>query len=567
MISTSNYPARKFGVRAAMPGYIGRILVRELSGGKEDLVFVKSDYELYERKSGEVRGVLEEYDPGLRMGGLDEGVLDLEHYLELLLGGVGVGEGLGNEHGSGEGGIMNWSEARHELIRDILWQRRGKRSDATTISAAEADVNTTKITTATRGSARQHPLSKFPPSIIHKSAQTRLQTIRCKVHAITGLTCSAGLASNPLLAKIASDVHKPNGQYFVGPSQREIRQFLHPMPIRKVGGIGRVMEKLLREGIGVETVGDLYEKKAEVWTSFGQKTGEFLIRVCVGFRERGGRGIGSGGAVGTTIGDGDLAWDETAGERDEATQKQHQHQQQRKGISHERTFTPTSSWSEMCMKLEGITHSLVKDMMERDLKPKTITVNIKLANFEVLSKATTREVAFFSRGFNSVESRDLVDVVVKLLKEAKRAYREKSKKSENTLLIKLSGVNSRAKQNSFNDGNNKSGGDTFSVRLLGVRCSNFQFDKDNQSLLNRFCKAEKDNPTSINSNSKAHSRQPDGVPSKLQDSNSISNSRSTTPIRINPCASPKSTLSRDKSPRKDTDTPSSRRNLYSSAIG
>ncbi|KAL7460623.1 hypothetical protein ACHAXS_001067 [Conticribra weissflogii] len=52
-------------------------------------------------------------------------------------------------------------------------------------------------------------------------AQTLLQTIHYKVHAITGLTCLASLASDPLLAKITSNIHKPNRQCFIGPSQCE----------------------------------------------------------------------------------------------------------------------------------------------------------------------------------------------------------------------------------------------------------------------------------------------------------------------------------------------------------
>jgi len=260
-----------------------------------------------------------------------------------------------------------------------------------------------------------------------------------------------------------------------------------------------------------------------------------------------------------------LAWDDAGGVGDKTTQK-HQ-QQQRKGISHERTFTPTSSWSEMCTKLEAITYSLVKDLTERDLKPKTISLNIKLANFEVLSKAMTRAVAFFSHGYNSRESRDLVDVVVKLLKEAKRTYQEKAtKKSEKILSIKPGGVDGGGKQNSFKDENNKGGGETFCVRLLGVRCSNFQFEKDNQSLLHRFCKADKDNTTLTNSKSEEPTLQPDGVTSKPELNNSISNSRNNTPLRVNPYRSPTSTTSSDEFPRKIPSTPTSRRNLYGNAV-
>ena len=85
MISTSNYVARQYGVRAAMPGYLGQKLVAELSHGKETLTFVKSDFELYKRKSNEVRAILEEYDPKLTMGSLDEAYMDIGPYLEIMM--------------------------------------------------------------------------------------------------------------------------------------------------------------------------------------------------------------------------------------------------------------------------------------------------------------------------------------------------------------------------------------------------------------------------------------------------------------------------------------------------
>ena len=52
MISTSNYVARRYGVRAAMPGYLGSTLVKEISEGKESLTFVKSDFNLIQKKVG-----------------------------------------------------------------------------------------------------------------------------------------------------------------------------------------------------------------------------------------------------------------------------------------------------------------------------------------------------------------------------------------------------------------------------------------------------------------------------------------------------------------------------------
>jgi hypothetical protein len=65
MITTSNYAARRYGVRAAMPGYIGAALVHQLSKGRDKLIFCPMNMDLYKQKSLLVRQVLNEYDPNL----------------------------------------------------------------------------------------------------------------------------------------------------------------------------------------------------------------------------------------------------------------------------------------------------------------------------------------------------------------------------------------------------------------------------------------------------------------------------------------------------------------------
>lgn len=55
------------------------------------------------------------------------------------------------------------------------------------------------------------------------------------VEATRGLTCSVGIAPNMMLAKVASDKNKPNGQCVVGASRDEVLAFIADLPIRKVG--------------------------------------------------------------------------------------------------------------------------------------------------------------------------------------------------------------------------------------------------------------------------------------------------------------------------------------------
>ncbi|KAL7519717.1 hypothetical protein ACHAWX_004474 [Stephanocyclus meneghinianus] len=390
MISTSNYAARKYGVRAAMPGYLGKLLVDELSGGEESLTFVKSDYELYRRKSEQVRRILEEYDPHLRMYSLDEAYMDIGPYLNVMLSSDG---------------------ADHESIQSQLSKEGNKTEEEN--SGVARDV---------------------APDVYHEAAQTLLRSIRQRVKDETGLSCSAGLASNFLLAKVASDINKPDGQHFVGPTEQEIRDFLHPLPCRKISGVGRVMEKTLRGALGIETVRDLYQRRAEVFYLFQPTTAQFLMRACIGYSENGESGEG--------------AHSENDADSNEVAQ--------RKGISHERTFSPMSDWVGLCCKLEDITHALVQDLKERNLRPKTITLKVKLANFDIVTKTASREVAFFQYGNIRQSSHDLMDTVHKLLKDAKKSY------------LAHHAV------------------DAFAVRLLGVRCSNFQVAKDNQVSLDRY---------------------------------------------------------------------------------
>lgn len=85
--------------------------------------------------------------------------------------------------------------------------------------------------------------------------------LRAAVHAETRLTVSAGIACNRLLAKIASDRNKPNGQCLVPASRDAIVNFLAPLPIRKIPGIGKVSERILLD-LGIDTCQHLWDRRA-----------------------------------------------------------------------------------------------------------------------------------------------------------------------------------------------------------------------------------------------------------------------------------------------------------------
>jgi DNA polymerase IV len=90
----------------------------------------------------------------------------------------------------------------------------------------------------------------------------------CEIKKQTRLPCSAGLARTRLVAKVASDQAKPRGLVWVPAGAEE--QFLSPLSVRRIPGIGKVTEKALN-GMGIERVGQLAALSQEqLEKSFGQ---------------------------------------------------------------------------------------------------------------------------------------------------------------------------------------------------------------------------------------------------------------------------------------------------------
>lgn len=82
----------------------------------------------------------------------------------------------------------------------------------------------------------------------HGSATLMAQEIRQRIEQEVGITASAGIAPNKLLAKIASDWNKPNGQFVIRPE--DVADFMPALPIGKLWGIGKVTaERLARHGL------------------------------------------------------------------------------------------------------------------------------------------------------------------------------------------------------------------------------------------------------------------------------------------------------------------------------
>lgn len=102
-------------------------------------------------------------------------------------------------------------------------------------------------------------LAAGPPRDLSVSAVTELaQRLKERIAAATGgVTGSVGIGSSKLMAKIASDLDKPDGLVVVPPGEE--LEVLHPLPVTRLGGVGPATAERLRQ-VGVATVGDLAAK-------------------------------------------------------------------------------------------------------------------------------------------------------------------------------------------------------------------------------------------------------------------------------------------------------------------
>jgi DNA polymerase-4 len=115
------------------------------------------------------------------------------------------------------------------------------------------------------------------------SATAVAKEIRRRVREERGLTVSVGVGPNRLIAKIASDFHKPDGLTVVPP--HKVQAFLDPLPVRRLHGVGPATEKALAE-MGVQTVADLRTAPLEELSARFGKHGRILSEFSRGIDDR-----------------------------------------------------------------------------------------------------------------------------------------------------------------------------------------------------------------------------------------------------------------------------------------
>ena len=117
----------------------------------------------------------------------------------------------------------------------------------------------------------------------YEKASHLAQQIKNKIRAKIKLSCSIGVSSNKLISKIASDYQKPDGLTIIKPDK--IEQFLKPLNIRVIPGIGKKTEQRFKE-MNLETIEDL--KKIDVFTlnkEFGRKNGTYMYNAIRGIND------------------------------------------------------------------------------------------------------------------------------------------------------------------------------------------------------------------------------------------------------------------------------------------
>lgn len=224
LVVTCNYAARARGVTKLMATAEARRKCPELACvSGEDLT-------PYRAASKAVRAALERFGPVQKLG-LDEFALDVSRRSrEAHADPSAAPRWHGHVHAAGDGTstaeAQAGSAARH---RPMDLRAHG----------AEA------------GGSRP----AAPEDALLMAATAIAAEARAAVLAATGLRCSAGVAHNRLLAKLAAGLRKPDGQTALPPS--EALAFMGPLPVRALPGVGSRVERALREVLAVRTVADL----------------------------------------------------------------------------------------------------------------------------------------------------------------------------------------------------------------------------------------------------------------------------------------------------------------------
>ena len=191
------------------------------------------------------------------------------------------------------------------------------------------------------------------------SATLMANWLRAQILEQTGLTASAGVSFNKMLAKIASDLNKPNGTAVITPADAEA--FISALPIERFHGIGKATAKRLH-AMGVSNGADLRQVPPELLINEFGKRGQFYHDIAHGRDER-------------------------------AVKSERQH----KSVGSETTFRDNLiNDTELLSQIYAQNADAFHQMHNKQLIAYTITLKIKYADFTQITRSHTLSTAFSS---------------------------------------------------------------------------------------------------------------------------------------------------------------------------
>lgn len=212
------------------------------------------------------------------------------------------------------------------------------------------------------------------------SATLIAHRIRKQIKEQTGLTASAGVAFNKFLAKIASDLDKPDGLSVVTPDKAE--EFIEQLKIGKFFGVGKATQQKM-ESVGIRTGADLKAwDEVDLVKQFG-KSGHHYYRIVRGIDNR---------RVKTN--------------------------RTRKSIGKERTFSEDVSDLEWIREfLTELSEKISQSMKKIGAAGKTITLKVRYEDFETVTRSYTLH-------HYTDQAKELAEVAIRLLEETEAGARE-----------------------------------------------------------------------------------------------------------------------------------------------
>ena len=164
------------------------------------------------------------------------------------------------------------------------------------------------------------------------------------------LTASAGISVNKFVAKIASDMQKPDGLTFIGPSR--IQSFMESLPVEKFFGVGKVTAAKMK-GMGLHTGADLKRLTEDDLVKHFGKTGRFFYKIVRGLDDR------------------DV-----------------QPHRETKSVGAEDTFAyDLTTLEEMYTELDKLAVVVSNRLNRYALKGRTVTVKVKYSDFKIITRS------------------------------------------------------------------------------------------------------------------------------------------------------------------------------------